>query len=90
MEAQKVDVEFREQAVAEDNIREHGISIYDAIMLHKRICWWTFFFAMSAVGWYYLPSQPQSFRHTNCFYRGFDAQVNGTMLSVPQFRADFG
>ena len=65
-------VELREYAIAEDNIREHGISMYDAIMRHKRICWWTFFFAMSAVGW------------------GFDAQVNGAMLSVPQFRADFG
>jgi hypothetical protein len=47
----KADVELHEHAVAEDNIREHGISLYDAIMLHKRICWWTFFFAMSAVGW---------------------------------------
>jgi len=44
--------ELHEYAVAEDNIREHEISMYDAIMRHKKICWWTFFFAMSAVGWY--------------------------------------
>jgi hypothetical protein len=48
-------VELQEHAIAEDNIREHGISMYDAIMRHKKICWWTFFFAMSAVGWYELP-----------------------------------
>ena len=53
-------VELHEYAVAEDNIREHGISMYDAIMRHKKICWWTFFFAMSAVGWYELISLPKS------------------------------
>jgi hypothetical protein len=47
-------VEFREYAIAEDNIKEHGISMYDAVMRHKKICWWTFVFAMSAVGWYAL------------------------------------
>jgi hypothetical protein len=48
-------VELHEYAVAEDNIREHGVSMYDAIMRHKKICWWTFFFAMSAVGWHVPP-----------------------------------
>ncbi len=59
--AAKVEIELDEDpaAVAEDNIREHGISIYDAVMLHKRICWWTFFFAMSGVGWYVFSPQPQ-------------------------------
>lgn len=45
-------MQLHEHAIAEDNIREHGISLYDAVMQHKKICWWTFFFAMSAVGWY--------------------------------------
>jgi hypothetical protein len=44
-------VELHEHAIAEDNLREHEISLYDAVMRHKKICWWTFFFAMSAVGW---------------------------------------
>ncbi len=44
-------VEFREHAVAEDNIKEHRTTLYDVIARHKRIVWWTFFFAMSAVGW---------------------------------------
>jgi hypothetical protein len=47
----KLSVEFREHAVAEDNIREHGISTWQAVMKYKKICWWTFFFCMSAVGW---------------------------------------
>jgi hypothetical protein len=45
-------MELREYAIAEDNLREHTASMYDAVMRHKKICWWTFLFAMSAVGWY--------------------------------------
>jgi hypothetical protein len=33
---------------------------------------------------------PAAFNYTYSVYRGFDAQVNGAVLSVPQFRADFG
>lgn len=44
-------VELHEHAVAEEALMEHSTSMYDAIMNHKKICWWTFFFAMSAVGW---------------------------------------
>jgi hypothetical protein len=43
--------DFREHAIAKDNTREHGSSTYQLIMEHKRICFWTFFFAMSGVGW---------------------------------------
>jgi hypothetical protein len=43
--------EFRAHAVAKDNTGEHGSSTYQLIMGHKTICFWTFFFAMSAVGW---------------------------------------
>ncbi|KAH7419235.1 maltose permease [Cadophora sp. MPI-SDFR-AT-0126] len=48
------------------------ISIREAIQGNGAVLWWTFFFAMSAIGW------------------GFDAQVNGAMISVPAFRRDFG
>jgi hypothetical protein len=33
---------------------------------------------------------PATLSFTYALSRGFDAQVNGAMLSVPQFRADFG
>ncbi|KAH6724133.1 maltose permease [Leptodontidium sp. 2 PMI_412] len=48
------------------------ISLREAIQGNGSVLWWTFFFAMSAIGW------------------GFDAQVNGAMISVPAFRRDFG
>jgi hypothetical protein len=34
-------------AVAE----EHGLSMSDVLRNDKRIVWWCFFFAMSAIGW---------------------------------------
>jgi hypothetical protein len=43
--------ESREHPIAKDNRREHGSSTYQLIMGHKKICFWTFFFAMSGVGW---------------------------------------
>jgi hypothetical protein len=39
-----------EEFIAEDKTREHGSSAYQLIMGHKRICFWTFFFAMSGAG----------------------------------------
>ncbi|RDW72799.1 hypothetical protein BP6252_06706 [Coleophoma cylindrospora] len=47
-------------------------SLREACRGNASVLWWTFFFAISAVGW------------------GFDAQVNGAMISVPSFRRDFG
>jgi hypothetical protein len=44
-------VEFRENAITEDNLREKDVPIWDSIKQHKKICWWTFFFCMSSVGW---------------------------------------
>ncbi|KAL3426963.1 maltose permease [Phlyctema vagabunda] len=47
-------------------------SLRAAMKGNRSVLWWTFFFAISAIGW------------------GFDAQVNGAMISVPSFRRDFG
>ena len=41
----------REQAVLADNVREHRATAWEIIRDHKRIVAWTFFFALSAVGW---------------------------------------
>ncbi len=43
--------ESREQAVLADNVREHRATAWEIIRDHKRIVAWTFFFALSAVGW---------------------------------------
>lgn len=58
--------------VVKDNDREHQLTFMDVARDHKSLIWWSFYFAMCAVGW------------------GFDAQVNGAMISVPSFRRDFG
>ncbi|ORY13441.1 general substrate transporter [Clohesyomyces aquaticus] len=51
---------------------EEGLTLKYIAHHHPALVWWSFFYAMSAVGW------------------GFDAQVNGAMISVPSFRRDFG
>ncbi len=43
--------ESHEQAVLADNIREHKATAWEIIRGHKGIVGWTFFFALSAVGW---------------------------------------
>ena len=58
--------------VITDNVQEHQLTFMDVARYHKALIWWSFYFAMCAVGW------------------GFDAQVNGAMISVPSFRRDFG
>jgi hypothetical protein len=58
--------------VITDNVQEHQLTFMDVAREHKSLIWWSFYFAMCAVGW------------------GFDAQVNGAMISVPSFRRDFG
>jgi hypothetical protein len=58
--------------VVTDNVQEHQLTFMDVARNHKPLIWWSFYFAMCAVGW------------------GFDAQVNGAMISVPSFRRDFG
>ena len=45
-------VELHENATAQDNLREHNAYLGSVILGHKKIVWWTFFFAMSAVAWY--------------------------------------
>jgi hypothetical protein len=58
--------------VITDNVHEHQLTFIEVARYHKALIWWSFYFAMCAVGW------------------GFDAQVNGAMISVPSFRRDFG
>lgn len=58
--------------VITDNVHEHQLTFIEVAQHHKALIWWSFYFAMCAVGW------------------GFDAQVNGAMISVPSFRRDFG
>jgi hypothetical protein len=58
--------------VITDNVHEHQLTFLEVARHHKALIWWSFYFAMCAVGW------------------GFDAQVNGAMISVPSFRRDFG
>jgi hypothetical protein len=62
----------RRGSVITDNVHEHQLTFREVARHHKALIWWSFYFAMCAVGW------------------GFDAQVNGAMISVPSFRRDFG
>ncbi|KAH7381532.1 maltose permease [Pyrenochaeta sp. MPI-SDFR-AT-0127] len=61
-----------EAALKADRIDEEGLTFRYVARHHPALVWWSFFYAMSAVGW------------------GFDAQVNGAMISVASFRRDFG
>ncbi|KAF2016312.1 general substrate transporter [Aaosphaeria arxii CBS 175.79] len=61
-----------EAALLADRTDEEGLTFRYVMKNHPSLVWWSFFYAMSAVGW------------------GFDAQVNGAMISVPAFRRDFG
>jgi hypothetical protein len=72
---------------------EHRLSVRDVLRNDKRIVWWCFFFSMSAIGWYVvfqiihqIPLMNMAYH----YFRGFDAQVNGAMISVPAFRLKFG
>ncbi|KAF4980637.1 hypothetical protein FZEAL_3386 [Fusarium zealandicum] len=51
---------------------EHDLTIKQVLTRHPALVWWSFYWAMAAVGW------------------GFDAQINGAMISVSAFRRDFG
>ena len=48
-------------ATAQDNLREHSTSLGSVMLRHKKIVWWTFFFAMSAVAWY-IPRPSREFQ----------------------------
>ncbi|KAF6823973.1 maltose permease [Colletotrichum plurivorum] len=70
-------------AAATTNQAEHELTVRDVFKNHKAIVWWCFYWAMAAIGW--------SHRLTFVFsFRGFDAQINGAMISVEAFRRDFG
>jgi hypothetical protein len=46
------DNDGRLDGMAEDNIAEHDLTIRDVFKNHKMLLWWSFYFAMCAVGWY--------------------------------------
>ena len=70
-------------------VTEQVLTLKDVFKNHKTLVWWSFFWAMCAVGWYVLifSKLPST---TNSLCRGFDAQINGAMISVAAFRRDFG
>ncbi|PKS08091.1 hypothetical protein jhhlp_005366 [Lomentospora prolificans] len=73
----KPDVSTQEYADLKGNMHsdreeEQALTLYQAIKDHPALVWWSFYWAMAAVGW------------------GFDAQVNGAMISVASFRQNFG
>lgn len=49
-----VSLKGRHDAVAIATAEEHSLSMKDALLNNKRVLWWCFFFAMSAIGWYVL------------------------------------
>lgn len=66
------DLPVRRDSLAADKEQESQYTVRYILKHQKVLCWWCFFWAMTAIGW------------------GFDAQVNGAMISVPAFRRDFG
>jgi hypothetical protein len=46
------DISLKRDNAAVANAEEHSLSMKDALLNNKRILWWCFFFAMSAIGWY--------------------------------------
>ena len=46
------DVQLKRDETAIAIAEEHSLSMKDALLNNKRILWWCFFFAMSAIGWY--------------------------------------
>jgi hypothetical protein len=45
------DVSLKRDEAAIAAAEEHSLSMKDALLNNKRILWWCFFFAMSAIGW---------------------------------------
>jgi hypothetical protein len=45
------DVSLKRDNAAIANAEEHSLSMKDALLNNRRILWWCFFFAMSAIGW---------------------------------------
>jgi hypothetical protein len=44
--------EERHGSVDRDNATEHELTFMDVLKHHKMLIWWSFYFAMCAVGWY--------------------------------------
>ena len=50
-----IDNEGRRGSVAKDNAAEHELTFIEVAKHHKMLIWWSFYFAMCAVGWYVQP-----------------------------------
>lgn len=46
--------EIRRGSVTKDATAEHELKFMDVLKHHKMLIWWSFYFAMCAVGWYVL------------------------------------
>ena len=46
--------EIRCGSVTKDATAEHELKFMDVLKHHKMLIWWSFYFAMCAVGWYVL------------------------------------
>jgi hypothetical protein len=44
--------EERRGSIAKDAATEHELTFMDVLKHHKMLIWWSFYFAMCAVGWY--------------------------------------
>lgn len=67
--------------------KEHNEGVWHVMRNSPLVVFWCLFFAFSAVGWYVEPKHSCELLTS---VRGFDAQVNGAMIGVPQFRLTFG
>lgn len=52
MQEESPDREGRRGSVAMDNVLEHELTFMEVAKNHKMLIWWSFYFAMCAVGWY--------------------------------------
>jgi hypothetical protein len=66
------DVSFKRDEAAIAAAEEHSLSMKDALLNNKRILWWCFFFAMSAIGWWVhlLNDKPKTSTATYCITGG--------------------
>jgi hypothetical protein len=66
------DVSLKRDEAAIAAAEEHSLSMKDALLNNKRILWWCFFFAMSAIGWWVdlLSNKPESSTTAYCITGG--------------------
>jgi hypothetical protein len=63
-DAHSFENEGRRGSVAKDAVAEHELKFMDVLKHHKMLIWWSFYFAMCAVGWY-VPMNHHIYRYTD-------------------------